>query len=212
MMGISYLQNRYTRYSTQSSEEFNTASRSVKPGLIASGIVSAWTWAATLLQSSTVAYQYGVAGPFWYAAGATVQILMFSILACKVKQNAPRCHTYLEIIKARYGTFAHLVFMVFAMVTNILVGSQLLLGGSAVVTSLTGMPVYAAVFLIPVGGYDARDESRDTDNNRCVCLRYPRWSASDFHLRLQPHFDPDDHYPLLHVQRVCCQSSDRFAR
>ncbi|KAF1940919.1 solute symporter family transporter [Clathrospora elynae] len=151
MMGISYLQNRYTRYSTQSSEEFNTASRSVKPGLIASGIVSAWTWAATLLQSSTVAYTYGVAGPFWYAAGATVQILMFSILACKVKQNAPRCHTYLEIIKARYGTVAHFVFMVFAFVTNILVGSQLLLGGSAVVTSLTGMPVYAAVFLIPVG-------------------------------------------------------------
>ncbi|KAF1921655.1 Sodium:solute symporter family-domain-containing protein [Ampelomyces quisqualis] len=151
MMFISYLQNRYTQYSTHQSEEFNTASRSVKPGLIASGIVSAWTWAATLLQSSTVAYQYGVAGPFWYAAGATVQILMFSILACKVKQNAPRCHTYLEIIKARYGTLAHLVFMLFAFVTNILVGSQLLLGGSAVVTSLTGMPVYAAIFLIPVG-------------------------------------------------------------
>ena len=37
----------------------------MKPGLIASGIVSAWTWAATLLQSSTVAYEYGVAGPFW---------------------------------------------------------------------------------------------------------------------------------------------------
>ena len=58
-------QNRYTRFSTRTSEEFNTASRSVKPGLIASGIVSAWTWAATLLQSSTVAYEYGVAGPFW---------------------------------------------------------------------------------------------------------------------------------------------------
>ena len=58
-------QNRYTKYSTKTSEEFNTASRSVKPGLIASGIVSAWTWAATLLQSSTVAYEYGIAGPFW---------------------------------------------------------------------------------------------------------------------------------------------------
>jgi Na+/proline symporter len=66
-------------------------------------------------------------------------------------QTAPRCHTYLEIVKARYGTVAHLVFMLFAFVTNILVGSQLLLGGSAVVTSLTGMPVYAAIFLIPVG-------------------------------------------------------------
>lgn len=51
--------NRYTRFSTKQSEEFNTASRNVKPGLIASGIVSAWTWAATLLQSSTVAYTYG---------------------------------------------------------------------------------------------------------------------------------------------------------
>ncbi|KIW95404.1 uncharacterized protein Z519_03988 [Cladophialophora bantiana CBS 173.52] len=151
MAGISMLQNRYTNFSTRTSEEFNTASRNVKPGLIAAGIVSAWTWAATLLQSSTVAYTYGVAGPFWYAAGATVQILMFSILACKTKMNAPRCHTYLEIIQVRYGTVAHLVFIFFALVTNILVGSQLLLGGSAVVTSLTGMNVYAAIFLIPLG-------------------------------------------------------------
>lgn len=52
-------------------EEFISASSSVKPGLIASGIVSAWTWAATLLQSSAVAYKFGIAGPWWYAAGAT---------------------------------------------------------------------------------------------------------------------------------------------
>ncbi|OAL21890.1 hypothetical protein AYO20_11291 [Fonsecaea nubica] len=151
MAGVSYLQNRYTKYSTKMSEEFNTASRSVKPGLIASGVVSAWTWAATLLQSSTVTYEYGVSGPFWYAAGATVQIFMFSVLACKLKQNAPRCHTFLEIIYYRYGKLTHIIFICFALMTNILVASQLLLGGSAVVTSLTGMNVYAAVFLIPLG-------------------------------------------------------------
>ena len=88
---------------------------------------------------------------FQYAAGATVQILMFSVLACKVKQNAPQCHTYLEIIYSRYGIFTHWVFIFFALLTNVLVGSQLLLGGSAVVTSLTGMNVYAAIFLIPLG-------------------------------------------------------------
>jgi hypothetical protein len=60
-----FTQNRYTKYSTKTSEEFNTASRSIKSGLIASGIVSAWTWAATLLQSCTVAYSYGISGPFW---------------------------------------------------------------------------------------------------------------------------------------------------
>jgi hypothetical protein len=34
------IQNRYSAHSTKQSEEFNTASRSVKPGLIAAGIVS----------------------------------------------------------------------------------------------------------------------------------------------------------------------------
>lgn len=85
------------------------------------------------------------------AAGATVQIFMFSALACKVKQNAPYCHTFLEIVYHRYGKATHLVFVFFALLTNILVASQLLLGGSAVVTALTGMNVYAAIFLIPVG-------------------------------------------------------------
>jgi Na+/proline symporter len=97
-----------------------------------------------------------------YAAGATVQILMFSILACKTKMNAPRCHTYLEIIHVRYGRVAHIVFIFFALVTNILVGSQLLLGGSAVVTSLTGMNVYAAIF-VSSSSYPRRPVSDGTD-------------------------------------------------
>ena len=43
-----------------SSEKFNTAGRSVKTGLTGSVIVSQWTWAATLLQSSNVAWRYGI--------------------------------------------------------------------------------------------------------------------------------------------------------
>ena len=42
MLGITWMQNRYTSFSTKQSEEFNTASRSIKPGLIAAGIVSSW--------------------------------------------------------------------------------------------------------------------------------------------------------------------------
>ena len=49
------------------SENFNTAGRNMKTGLVASVIVSVWTWAATLLQSSSVAWKYGVSGPFWFA-------------------------------------------------------------------------------------------------------------------------------------------------
>lgn len=133
------------------SEEFNTAGRGIKTGLVASVIVSQWTWAATLLQSSAVAWRYGVSGPFWYAAGATIQVLLFGILALQIKLKAPRSHTLLEIIKVRWGSTAHLVFLFFCLATNMVVSAMLILGGASVVTALTGIDIYAAAFLIPVG-------------------------------------------------------------
>ncbi|KAF8906688.1 urea transporter [Mucidula mucida] len=151
MLGLTAIQARYTPFSPKNSEEFSSASRSVKPGLIASGIVSAWTWAATLLQSSAVAYKYGISGPWWYGAGATIQVLLFAMLAAKLKMNAPYAHTWLEIVGARWGKTAHLVFMFFGLATNIIVSSMLILGGSATVTDLTGMSTLAACFLIPLG-------------------------------------------------------------
>ncbi|KLO15220.1 urea transporter [Schizopora paradoxa] len=151
MLCLTALQARYTPFKPSNSEEFSSASRSVKPGLIASGIVSAWTWAATLLQSSAVAYKYGISGPWWYGAGATIQVLLFAQLAAKLKMNAPNAHTWLEIVATRWGTLAHCVFMFFGLATNIIVSSMLILGGSATVTDLTGMSTIAACFLIPLG-------------------------------------------------------------
>ena len=135
----------------QNSEWFNTAGRIIKTGLTAAAIVSAWTWAATLLQSSTVAYLYGVSGPFWYAAGATIQVLLFGILAIELKRKAPNAHTFLEIIRARFGNGTHKIFLGFALTCNMIVTGMLLLGGAAVVNGLTGMDISLAAFLIPVG-------------------------------------------------------------
>jgi len=135
----------------QSSEWFNTAGRIIKTGLTAAAIVSAWTWAATLLQSSTVAYLYGISGPFWYAAGATIQVLLFGILAIELKRKAPNAHTFLEIIRARFGDGTHKIFLGFALTCNMIVTGMLLLGGAAVVNGLTGMDITIAAFLIPVG-------------------------------------------------------------
>ncbi|MGH9876074.1 MAG: sodium:solute symporter family transporter, partial [Nitrososphaerales archaeon] len=132
-------------------EWFSTAGRSIKTGLIASSVVSAWTWAATLLQSSTVAYQFGISGPFWYAAGASIQVVLFAILALEVKRKAPSSHTFPEIIYARFGKDSHKIFLFFALMTNTIVTAMLVLGGSAVVSSLTGINIYVAAFLIPIG-------------------------------------------------------------
>lgn len=132
-------------------EWFYTAGRNVKTGLIACSVVSAWTWAATLLQSSTVAYQFGISGPFWYAAGASIQVVLFAILAIELKRKAAMSHTFPEIINARFGKHAHKVFLAFGLMTNTIVTAMLVLGGAAVVNSLTGVNIYLAAFLIPIG-------------------------------------------------------------
>ena len=144
------LEEKYLGH-TQNSEWFNTAGRIIKTGLTAAAIVSAWTWAATLLQSSTVAYLYGISGPFWYASGATIQVLLFGILAIELKRKAPDAHTFLEIIRARFGNGTHKIFLGFALTCNMIVTGMLLLGGAAVVNGLTGMDITIAAFLIPVG-------------------------------------------------------------
>ncbi|GBF91782.1 urea-proton symporter, partial [Raphidocelis subcapitata] len=134
---VTWLDHRFGGTS-QTSEQFSTAGRSIKAGLTACDIVSKWTWAATLLQSANVAYKYGVSGPFWYAAGATIQVLLFAVLAVEVKRKAPTAHTVLEIVKARWGTGPHLVFLVFCLATNFIVTSMLILGGASVVNALSG--------------------------------------------------------------------------
>ena len=135
----------------KTSEWFYTAGRTIKTGLIASSVVSAWTWAATLLQSSAVTYTFGLGGAFWYAAGASIQVILFSILAIELKRKAPMTHTFPEMIYVRYGKHSHKVFLFFGLLTNTIVTAMLVLGGAAVINSLTGVDITLAAFLIPVG-------------------------------------------------------------
>ena len=147
---LTFLERKFAGVQT-TSEHFNTAGRDVKTGLTASVIVSQWTWAATLLQSSNVAWNYGITGPFWYASGASIQVLVFGILAIEVKRKAPNAHTFLEMIYARWGKAAHGTFLFFGICTNIIVSSMLLLGGCAVMQAAANIPIVASSFLIPLG-------------------------------------------------------------
>merc|ERR1719161_1430794 len=147
---VTYYEMKMLGGGAMSSEQFNTAGRNVGPGLTAAVIVSQWTWAATLLMSSNMGWRVGVSGPFWYASGATIQILLFAVLAIQVKRRASHMHTFMEIVKARFGTGTHLVMIVFALMANMIVTAMLLLGGAATISDLTGMSTIWAAFLIPL--------------------------------------------------------------
>lgn len=150
MVLTTFCLKRYNK-EIMTAEEFATAGRSVKTFLLSSAVVSSWTWAATLLTSTVQVYNNGVSGALYYAAGATVQIILFACLAIKGKERAPSAHTYLEIVKSRYGGITHGVYCFWGFATNVLVTAMLLTGGSAVVHDLTGMSVVAACLLLPLG-------------------------------------------------------------
>lgn len=102
------------------------------------------------MMSSSTGYQYGISGPFWYAAGATIQILLFGIVAIHLKRKAPHAHTFLEFIGQRFDRENHKLMLVFALMTNIIVTAMVILGGAIALNQLTGMNVYIAAFLIPL--------------------------------------------------------------
>ncbi|KAK5787963.1 hypothetical protein VI817_010459 [Penicillium citrinum] len=151
MMLITKVLKRTTGEDNKKTEMFMTANRSVRTGLTASAVISSWLWSTALLGSSFVGYSYGIAGPFWFAAGCSPMIVFFALLGISCKRKIPEAHTSLEVVRIRYGRVAHIVFMILCLVNNIFACANMLLGAAAVITAVSGMHVIAATFLLPVG-------------------------------------------------------------
>jgi len=72
--------------------------------------------------------QYGISGAFWYAAGTTTQLFLFSVLVYRLKICSPGAKTFLQVIRTRFGKTTHLTFCSFAILTNVIVTALLMLG------------------------------------------------------------------------------------
>lgn len=86
-----------------------------------------------------------------YASGASVQILLFSVAAIELKRRAPHAQTFLQVVKVRYGTAAHVVFTCYSLIYQVITTINLLVGGSAVFAAMTGINRDGACFLLPIG-------------------------------------------------------------
>lgn len=69
MIATTRLLRRTLGEDNRTTEMFMTANRSVGTGLTASAVISSWLWSTAVLGSALVGYNFGAAGPFWFAAG-----------------------------------------------------------------------------------------------------------------------------------------------
>ncbi|PSK55453.1 hypothetical protein B9Z65_2842 [Elsinoe australis] len=151
MVYITRLLKRTAGEDNKKTEMFITANRSVRTGLTASAVISSWLWSTAMLGSTLVGYNFGVAGPFWFAAGCSPMIVFFALLGIACKMRVPEAHTLLEIVRIRYGTAGHIVWIILCLINNVIAVANMLLGASAAISALTGMNITAATFLLPVG-------------------------------------------------------------
>lgn len=77
--------------------------------------------------------------------------MLFTQNAIMLKRNAPGAHTFLEVIRVRWGAgLQHHVFTFMALGTNIILTGQLITGGADTVVALTGANIYVVCVLIPL--------------------------------------------------------------
>jgi hypothetical protein len=83
---------------------------------------------------------------------------------------------------------------------------MLILGGSATVTDLTGMPTLAACFLV---SRSTSELTTDPDLRRPLCRQ--RWYPGYTSGRLHPHCRPVRHHPHLCLLRLRYVGQDRLS-
>lgn len=142
---------RFLEEITDQDYRYMVANRSVGTGLTASAVISSWLYSTALLGAPYLTYWYGIALPVWWANGQSIMICMFGWLAIQAKLKVPNAHTLLELIQVRYGTVAHILWIVLCTINNLFIFSSMLVGASAAVSALTGMNIVAATYLLPLG-------------------------------------------------------------
>ncbi|KAL4920792.1 Sodium:solute symporter family-domain-containing protein [Aspergillus aurantiobrunneus] len=145
------VQKAYLSEDSATSEMFMVANRSVGTGLTASAVFSSWMWINETVLSAAMCYRYGLAVPLWWGSGLCFQIALMAALGVMAKIRVPYAHTSLEIIRMRYGTVGHLVFIVLNLTNNVFGCASMILVGSQLVSGISRMHFVAATILIPLG-------------------------------------------------------------
>lgn len=63
-------------------------------------------------------------------------IVFFALLGIACKLRVPEAHTLLEIVRIRYGTLGHIVWIILCLINNIIAIANMLLGASSAIAAL----------------------------------------------------------------------------
>ncbi|VDI41963.1 Hypothetical predicted protein [Mytilus galloprovincialis] len=133
---VHYAVRRYIYRDAHSLDTVFDAGGKVTLGLTAVTVTSQMLWPADFLQSATIMSKYGLGGSLFFAVAIVLDILMFPVLSLTLKTRAPGAKTFLQIICARFGKGAHIVFCCIALFANLITVMALILAAKAAINVL----------------------------------------------------------------------------
>ena len=137
------------KYADDGVDDFVAAGRSVPFGLITASVMVSWVWTITIIGSAEAGFNYGVSGGINYAWGAAVPFFVFIPLVMTLRKKMPKCTTFVEFIKVRYGEGVSQLFMIFALGLTFYILLSQGVGMGVVFHALFNMP-YKFAAAIPI--------------------------------------------------------------
>ncbi len=150
MIILTFVASRSERW-MHSGTGFLVAWRDVPWPLAAPSIAASWIWAPALFVSVQKGYELGLPGVFWFTAPNILALVIFAVLAPRVRGLIPGGYTLPDWIRYRLGSDAvHKVFLVpFAWYQVMAVTVQIFVGG-LMLNYLTGIPLNFLMILLLV--------------------------------------------------------------
>src|SRR5262245_33805101 len=119
------------RVGTKSVDGFLVANRQVPWWLGGPSIAAGWTWAIALMVSVQQAYEYGLAGIFWFTAPNVLAVLIYIWLGPRIRTKLPKGYSLPEWIHLHFNdvkvTYLYLVVYFYYQVMAVAV--QIYAGG-----------------------------------------------------------------------------------
>ncbi|CAD5124232.1 DgyrCDS12527 [Dimorphilus gyrociliatus] len=121
-------------------------------GLVAIGVIARLLLPTSFTKAAADTATYGIAGQFWHAVGSTIGVFLFAIVVAEIRIKAPGAKTFLQVIKKRFGTPAHITLMIFAVLANVLIMGAVCKEGMGIIGAqsdgLTGYPIAVIVAIV----------------------------------------------------------------
>jgi len=146
-IGISVLVSK--KFPAEGVDDFVVAGRGIPFGIIAASVMISWVWTTTIMGAAEAGTWYGVSGGFNYMWGAALPFFFFIPLVLHLRKIMPKCTTFTEFIRERFGKTVSTIFFVFGFAVVLYVVTEQGVGIGIAFNTMLHIPYWVGA-VVPI--------------------------------------------------------------